>query len=377
MRAWPLALALGGCGFSSSALPLDADIDSRPIDAAVDATPDMMATQLCLGTMHRICVAAPTSSLSLMTQPISTSSSTLCTPYTATPAVDACVIAGQTISLPSGNIVTVTGTKRLILIAADSLTITGTLDASSRRGLPGGPAADTGPCAVGAIAPTTNMQGGGGWGGTFGSGGGNGGTTPSGGIGGSAGAPQSITALAGGCPGGNGAPNGVNVGAGGGGHGGGAVMLLAGQTLQIDGVVNASGGGGSGGKSAGGGGGGGAGGMIVLESPSVKVPGQCFANGGGAGEGGAASNRDGAVGRESTGPDKVGTGGRAGSIGGDGGDGAFAATGATSGGNGGARAQPPDTGGGGGGAGGAGIIKVVAGSQEHTSETNHVAPPPT
>ena len=375
MRAWSLALALGGCGFSSSALPGDADIDTRPIDAAVD-TPDMMVTELCLGTVHRICVAAPTSSLSLMTQPIGTSSSTLCVPYTATPAVDACVIAGQTISLPTGNIVTVTGSKRLILIAADSLSIAGTLDGSSRRGLPSGPAADTGPCPSTATPPTTNMQGGGGWGGTFGTAGGNGGGTPNGGTGGTAAASQPITALGGGCPGGNGAPNGAGTGSGGGGHGGGAVMLLAGQSIQIDGVVNASGAGGTGGKSAGGGGGGGAGGMIVLEAPAVKVPGLCFANGGGAGEGGAASNRDGAIGRESTGPDKAGGGGKGGSIGGDGGDGAFAANGPGTGAIGGARVNPPDTGGGGGGGGGAGIIKVVSGNQEHTAETNHVAPPP-
>src|ERR1043165_6172944 len=127
MRAWPLALAFAGCGFSASVLPDDANGDARPIDAAVDAAPDMMTTQLCLGTMHRICVAAPTSSLSLMTQSINTGTSTLCIEYTATPAVDACVIAGQMISLPSNNTVTVTGTKRLILIASDALSIAGTL----------------------------------------------------------------------------------------------------------------------------------------------------------------------------------------------------------------------------------------------------------
>ena len=40
------------------------------------------------------------SSLTLMTQTINTGASTLCTSYTPTPAVDACVIAGQSV-LPS------------------------------------------------------------------------------------------------------------------------------------------------------------------------------------------------------------------------------------------------------------------------------------
>jgi len=378
MRAWPLALALGGCGFSSSALPIDAQIDNaRPIDAAVDVPIDMPPpTQLCLGTFQHICVAPPQSSLTLMTQTINTGASTLCTFFTPTPDVDACVIAGQSITIPAGNVVTVTGAKALILIASDSITITGALDAASHRGLPSGPAADTGPCPSNSTAPTTATQGGGGWGGTFGTAGGNGGSSPGGAIGGIAGSRLDIRVLGGGCPGGNGAPNGANFGGGAGGHGGGAALMLAGQGILIDGIVNASGGGGNGGKSAGGGGGGGAGGMIVLEAPTVKVPGQCFANGGGAGEGGASSNRDGSIGRESTGPDKVGAGGKAGSIGGDGGNGAFAAMGATSGDNGGQRSNPPDTGGGGAGGGGAGIIKVISGSQEHTNEAAHVAPPP-
>src|SRR5262249_15754538 len=100
MRALAIALAAGGCGFSSSALPLDADAEiARPIDAAVDMAPDMPPqTQLCLGTYQRICVASPQAALTLMTQTIDTTSSTLCAPYTATPTLDACVIAGQSIA---------------------------------------------------------------------------------------------------------------------------------------------------------------------------------------------------------------------------------------------------------------------------------------
>src|SRR6185295_11879483 len=219
MRAWPLALALGGCGFSSSALPIDAQIDNaRPIDAAVDVPIDMPPpTQLCLGTFQHICVAPPQSSLTLMTQTINTGASTLCTFFTPTPDVDACVIAGQSITIPAGNVVTVTGAKALILIASDSITITGALDAASHRGLPSGPAADTGPCPSNSTAPTTATQGGGGWGGTFGTAGGNGGSSPGGAIGGIAGSRLDIRVLGGGCPGGNGAPNGANFGGGAGG----------------------------------------------------------------------------------------------------------------------------------------------------------------
>src|SRR5689334_8139265 len=117
MRAWSLALALGGCGFSSSALPIDAQIDTaRPIDAGIDVPIDMPATQLCLGTFQNICVPPPQSSLTLMTQTINTGASTLCTSYVPMPAVDACVIAGRSITIPIGNVVTVNGAKGLILI---------------------------------------------------------------------------------------------------------------------------------------------------------------------------------------------------------------------------------------------------------------------
>ena len=40
--------------------------------------------------------------------------------------VDACVIASQTITIPGGNTVSLTGARRLILLADEALTITGT-----------------------------------------------------------------------------------------------------------------------------------------------------------------------------------------------------------------------------------------------------------
>src|SRR5882672_9343714 len=152
MRASVFALVLGGCGFSATpgnspgGSPIDAPGEGPPIDAAVDgASLDGKVAPVCLGTFIKVCVDPPDSSVTLMTQGLDTSSSTRCRPYTATPDVDACVITGQSIVIPSGNSVTVTGGKRLILFATGSLAISGALDASSDRDA-SGPAADTGPC---------------------------------------------------------------------------------------------------------------------------------------------------------------------------------------------------------------------------------------
>ncbi|HEY0482508.1 MAG TPA: hypothetical protein VGD37_33535 [Kofleriaceae bacterium] len=387
MRAWALALALGGCGFSSSAAPDNAgngqDAGGQPPADGPTGGSDVDAGMIhvCLGTFVNVCVDAPRASLTLPAGMIDTSDvspATRCRPYTADPPVDACVIASQSIAIPAGTTVAVTGGKRLILLATETLSIGGTLDAASHRGGHTGPAADTGPCPASVRDPTNVGQGGGGWGGTFGGPGNNGGNTPGGGMGGGAGAALTITALGGGCPGGNGA--GANGGAGG--HGGGAVLLLAGQSIEIGGAINASGGGGSGGKatnaSAGaGGGGGGAGGMIVLEAPSVKIPGRCFANGGGGGEGSSVLN--GAGGGESSAPDTAGTGGRSVSVGGDGGNGGVGVTGSKPGANGASIVNPlVDVGGGGAGGGGVGILKILSGDPGAGSvrDLEKLAPPP-
>src|SRR5213078_4871501 len=204
--------------------------DAATGDASIDAAIDAPADQLCAGTFVRICVKPPTSPMTLMTQPLNTVTSNLCVPYVATPPVDACVIAAVSITIPAGNKVSVIGSKRLILLSASSLTISGTLDAASHRGGSAGPAGDSGPCSTSSTNPTAAGQGGGCWGG-----------------------------------------NGANVGGttgGTGGRGGGAVALLANQQLLVDGAIDASGAGGNSGKlGSGGGGGGGAGGMIVIEAP--------------------------------------------------------------------------------------------------------------
>jgi len=374
-------LTSGFCEAPGGGPIADAAIGEAAEDAIGPGGPDAGALHVCLGTFVKVCADVAPGPLEWMTGTVDTSdtsASSRCLPpgaYTTQPVVDACVIAGQSILIPSGNTIAVTGARRLIVLAAGSLTITGTLDAASHRSGHAGPAADTGPCPT-ATSPTTATEGGGGWGATFGRPGGNGGNTPGGGVGGTAGASLAITALGGGCPGGSGANNGAGAGGGSGGHGGGAVLFLAGQSVAIDGAVNASGSGGTGGKARGGGGGGGAGGMIVIEAPVVRITGKCFANGGGGGEGGSGL-ADGASGSESAAPDSAGGGGSGLSVGGVGGSGGVGITGSKPGSSGAAINNPtPDSGGGGAGGGGVGILKILSADPGNLGDVTKVSPPP-
>ena len=372
MRVPAFALVLGGCSFSASA-PGSATIDSAP--PIIDSAPlDGKVPAVCEGAYVNVCVDPPQSDVTL-TQNINTTNSPLCAAYTATPSTTgACVITGQSITIPSGATVSVTGNRQLILFSTGSIRISGTLDAAG-HGRTSGPFGDAGPCGAGAKNPTSGKQGGGGWGGSFGGPGSNGGNgaSGSGGV-----APPAITAttLRGGCRGSDGANNEFRNGGGSHGGGGGAVLLIARTTITIDGTVNASGGSGGHGAFGGGGGGGGSGGMIALDAvDSVTLQGKCFANGGGAGEGGSFNNgRDGG---ESKAPDSAGTGGQGGSVtGGDGGNGGFGTTGSLPGSNGTKGNPQTGDGGGGGGGGGVGIIKVFATAQSGTDDPTKIAPLP-
>src|SRR6478672_6847293 len=109
MRASLIALVLGGCGFSATPANSpggsqpDAPSGGAPIDAAFDV--DGRVTAVCLGKFSVVCVDPPDSSVTLMTQEINTATSNRCQLYTATPAIDACVITGQSIVIPNGNTV--------------------------------------------------------------------------------------------------------------------------------------------------------------------------------------------------------------------------------------------------------------------------------
>lgn len=263
-----------------------------------------------------------------------------------------CVVTGTDVTILQR--VPVTGARPLVILASNALTIEGNgiVEAVGTDGS-SGPGADLA-CDASATAGKDNSGGGGGGaGGSFGSRGGNGGdgkNTPGtrGTAGIEAGAP---TMLQGGCSGTNGG-DGDDPGTGGArGFGGGGLYLVAGETLTIRGIVNASGAGGRGGKlPKGGGGGGGSGGMIVLHAPAIDVMTwtRIFANGGGGGNG-AKGGDDGMDGEAPIEPQTAAKGGLG--QGGAGGDGAFltnaAGMGMTFG------------DGGGGGGGGGGVIYVL------------------
>jgi len=268
-----------------------------------------------------------------------------------------CVIAAGiiTISAPLRAI----GARPLVLVAADSISVPMSIDVGSHRQPTESPGAgaDADPNSCAGTPPTGSSGGtsGGGAGGSFmgaGGSGGSGGGSPNG-TGGTPGAPSGTdTSLRGGCPGQDGASKiGTNSG-GAGGHGGGAVLLIAGNTITVDGTIKAGGEGGAGATGGfSGGGGGGAGGMIDLDAPLITVTGTLIANGGGGG-GGAGNGSAGAPGNDAV-STTAASGGSAGTAVGHGGNGS---AGAASG-SGGSGMSGSGADGGGGGGGGAGLIK--------------------
>ena len=327
--------------------------DEQPLDAGLDAKVFLDAplpNVKCYGTGLAIACFTdfiPSGQVTLPAGTLDTGTSPLCaTNVDMNPPW--CVIAAASVTVAAGNVVVV-GTKPLVLIATDTIDVTGTLDASSRRTPTEviGAAADFGGCLAGTLPNATHA--GGGAGGSFGGTGGNGGDGNQANSKGLAGAAQAATALRGGCPGQNGDGNG-----GAPGHGGGVVYLIADTSITVTGSINASGEGGQGGihPSPGGGGGGGAGGLIGLDSPMVTVIGNVYSNGGGGGEGCGNTSNDG-----STGNDPTVTGAPASGNTASGGAGAAGGVGAMA--NGGAGSNP-DAGGstGGGGGGAVGVIEL-------------------
>lgn len=314
------------------------DIDAA-IDAEMVSTPDGAS---CYGSgLVRPCFASPPAGARTLNAAIDTDGAMCQT--TLSGGAGMCVIAAQTITITGT--VTVSGSKPLVLVATGAINVS-TLDASSH----------TAPAFVGAAAnPTTGCAGiapgtsGGGAGGTFaGRGGAGGGTNATGTAGGAAPMPAAPTALVGGCKGQDG--NGSNAGVGG--SGGGAMFLIADGSITIGTALLANGAAGvNGTTNTSGAGGGGAGGYIGLDSPLITNNGVIAANGGGGAEGSGAATA-GAPGNE-----PVGAAGAAAStdLSGNGGNGGAGSVGATLTGSPGANGSA--TGGGGGGGGGAGHIK--------------------
>ena len=271
------------------------------------------------------------------------------------------VYVAKSMTIPTGNSLSIAGSHALVFIALETITLAGSLNGNAHFDVPragGAPTQNTGftkgngPGGGGA-ATTLTAGGGGSYCGLGGIGGAESGTPAPSAAG--YGTP-SITPLVAGSSGG--------AGGGGSGGGGGAIQLVAGMSITItsSGVVHVGGGGGGfGGISGQEANGGGSGGSILLESRAVTIAGTLAANGGGGGAGSASGVNAGMDATPNASP----------ALGGD------AATGPSAGGNGGAAASVNGTGGAftvtapltsaaGGGGGGAGRIRINTSSGQAT-----------
>lgn len=342
--------------------PEGGDMSPGGSDAAVDGAQSA-------GNDVPVCVGASPFSICLARAPrdplrpagplvIDTSTSPMCAEVTS--GGDNCVVAATVIELSSS--LTAVGTRPLVLLALDSMTLLSQIDVGSHQGIPVriGAGADSTECMSAAVPQHLA----GGAGGSFVGIGGRGGiSNADGSVGGAAGATVTgVTRLRGGCPGQSG--DGPQPGSGG--HGGGAALVIAGKAVVFGPLasINASGTGGGGGGSVGGGelslgsggGGGGSGGMIVIDAPLVMAAPTTtlIANGGGGGEGSDAS-----AGSAGADPSQLaaalGGGGSSGA-----GDGGSGSAGSAAGPGRPGRTSGALFGGGGGGGGGAGLIKLPA-----------------
>lgn len=346
MRHLGLAVALASAGCNSLLGIEDLTLsDASPPDGA-----------LCYGTLITRCYEAPPTGALALSSTIDTATDVRCDVLAQPDGTEVCLVAGATIVIDAAGF-TAAGARPLVLLAAETITVTGTLDVASRGATFG---AGANPPACGTEGGgATGRHGGGGAGGSFGTRGGSGGVGGGGpGEGGNPGvasAPVEAVTVRGGCPGSAGGAGAVAM-PGAGGAGGGAVYLIAGTSITVDGAIQASGSGAGAtpvNSGSSGGGGGGAGGLVALEAPTIDVLGSVVANGGGGGEGGG-ETLGGAPGDNGSVFNDAANGGAGTSEGGDGGSGSVADMSPAPG--------SPGTqgtgqhGGGGGGGGGAGVV---------------------
>jgi len=270
-------------------------------DAAIGIDASGPDAQLCYtATLAPFCLTSPPTGAKTLDTALDTSMPTTCTEVIAQTTMGApelCVIAATSITVSST--VTVSGTRPLMLLATDTISVGGTLDASSRRGVRVGAGANDPTCSAG-TAPLNNASAaGGGGGGSFapppatkGSNGGDGNVggllVNNNGVSGAALA-AAPTYVRGGCKGQDGGDVSATVQGGIGGAGGGAVYLYAGTSIDVAGNIFASGAGAAAAGLHAGGGGGGTGGLIALEAPMITVGGILAANGANGGSGGEAT----------------------------------------------------------------------------------------
>lgn len=323
-------------------------VDGQPADAAIDA----QATGSCYGHGgYRYCFDNPPTGDQTFGAGTINVDTGKTTPGNCTSIANGlCFYTFNTLILGAGSIV-FKGPNPVVVIAASSMQIAGTLDATG-AGAPSGAG-----CLAGTNPAGDGAGGGGGQGGSLrgiGGDGGKGGNSAGGTHGNSLDMPMALQSGCAGAKGGNGQmPNG-----GEGGRGGGGIAVVSGGSLVISGNILASGVGGGGGKHAkSGGGGGGSGGVIYLDGSSYTMSGKLFANGGGGG-GGAGASDDGMPGKMSMAMDpvtNVAVGGGGGTAGGAGGVGSALGTPSMGG-------VTAIGGGAGGGGGGIGFVLVPQGT---------------
>jgi hypothetical protein len=249
------------------------------------------------------------------------------------------VLHVSTLTVETGAMVSIVGTRPLVIVADGAADIAGTLDAGAHGEVPGAGGAlsamGSGAGQKGTHGTSASDSGGGGAG--FSTAGASGGAitgtcTYDGGAGGAMYGDAAITILTGGS--GGGASSGNSCTPDPGGAGGGALQITSLTSITISGAVLAGGGGGHGGTDCAAadgdvnsGPGGGSGGAIVLQAPMIANTGVIAANGGGGGGSSSTGNgsaNPGQDGRPSATAALGGTGPRA--MGGSGGTGSAAPT---------------------------------------------------
>jgi len=277
-------LLLGGCDQLFKLTHVD------PVTPEIDAPID--APSQCVG--HGIltpCVDPRVDDVLTVAGDINTDMDPRCVIIPQTNDVELCALVAVNIAVQS---TVATGSRPLVLIALDSIDITGTVDVSSRSATSRIGAGAQTKCSTGSGTDGTTGAGGGA-GGSYGFTGGGGAAgqngQSAGGLAGSALQPQTVH---GGCPG---QPGGI-VGSetrSAAGAGGGAFYAIAVKAISVPSgaIINVSGGGGKGGGVKSGGAGGGAGGLIGLDAESILIAGQVFSRGGGGGGGGGSASMGG------------------------------------------------------------------------------------